>query len=92
MGRAGTFFDDFPILFHESVARQTERHVSFLLDLLGTQFAREGKKWSPSSKRMEVLGVIIDLSKYSEGVVYFCHTESRKTELDDTITKHLETN
>ena len=73
------------------MARQTEQHVSMLLDLLGLRFAREGKKWSPFSKRMEVLGVIIDFEKFCDGVVYFCHTEARKTELDDTITKHLET-
>ena len=82
---AGTFFEDFPILCLENVARQTEQHVSFLLDLLGMCFARAGKKWSPFNKRMEVLGVVIDLSKFSEGVVCFCHTESRKAELDQTF-------
>ena len=89
---SGTFFDDFPILCHEGVSRQTEQHVSMLLDLLGLRFARDGKKWSPFSKRLEVLGVIVDLEKFNEGVVYFCHTESRKAELDDTISKHLATN
>ncbi len=44
---AGTFFDDFPILCQESVSKQTEQHVSMLLDLLGLRFAREGKKWFP---------------------------------------------
>ena len=88
---AGTFFDDFPILCQESVSKQTEQHVSMLLDLLGLRFAREGKKWFPFSKRMEVLGVIIDFEKFSDGVVYFCHTEARKAELDETITRHLET-
>ena len=34
----------------------------------------------------------MDLEKFDEGVVYFCHTESRKAELDDTISKHLATN
>ena len=62
-----------------------------LLDLLGLHFAREGKMWSPFSQRMEVLGVIIDFEKFSDGVVYFCHTEARKAELDETITRHLET-
>ena len=53
---------------------------------------KERKKWSPFSKHMEVLGVVIDLSKFSAGVVYFRHTDSRREELDDTITKHLESN
>ena len=87
---AGTFFDDFPSLCQESVAMQTEQHLSMLLDLLGLRFAREGKKCSPFSKRMEVLGVI-NFEKFSDGVVHFCHKEARKAELDDAITKHLET-
>ena len=87
---AGTFFDDFPILSQGSVSRQTESHVSMLFDLLGLQFAKEGKKWAPFSESMEVLGVVIDLSGFSSGVVYFRHTESRKLELEDAITKHLD--
>ena len=80
---AGTFFDDFPILCRSDIAQQTEQQVSLLLDLLGMRFARDGKKWMPFSEQMDVLGVVI------RGVVYFKHTEARKTELDEVITKHL---
>ena len=86
---AGTFFDDFPILCRSDIVHQTERQVSLLLDLLGMKFAREGKKWVPFSEQMEVLGVVIDLSRYDQGVVYFKHTEARKTELDEAISRHL---
>ena len=86
---AGTFFDDFPILCRGDFANQTEQQVSLLLDLLGMRFAREGKKWMPFSEQMEVLGVVIDLSHFDQRVVYFKHTEARKTELDEVITKHL---
>ena len=86
---AGTFFDDFPISCRGDIVHQTEQHVSLLLDLLGMKFAREGKKWVPFSEQMEVLGVVIDLSRYDQGVVYFKHTEARKTELEEVISRHL---
>ena len=86
---AGTFFDDFPVLCRSDLAQQTEQQVSLLLDLLGMKFARDGKKWMPFSDQMDVLGVVIDFSHFSKGVVYFRHTDARKTELDEVITKHL---
>ena len=86
---AGTFFDDFPVLCRSDLAQQTEQQVSLLLDLLGMKFARDGKKWMPFSDQMDVLGAVIDFSHFSKGVVYFRHTEARKTELDEVITKHL---
>ena len=33
--------------------------------------------------------MVIDLSQYDHGVVYFKHTEARKTELDEVISRHL---
>ena len=89
---AGTFFDDFPIISRADIASQTEQHVAMLLDLLGLRFAREGKKWKPFDQQMEVLGVVIDFSKFCDGVVFFRHTDSRKEELEHTISRHLETN
>ncbi len=55
-------------------------------------FARDGKKWTPFSEQTEVLGVVIDLSCFNDGVVYCKHTYSRKAELDETIAKHLNNN
>lgn len=89
---AGTFFDDFPVISRADIASQSEQHVAMLFDLLGLRFAREGKKWKPFSQHMVVLGVVIDSSKFNEGVVFFRHTESRKEELDQTIEKHLGSN
>ena len=86
---AGTSFDDFPILCRGDIVHQTEQHVSLLWDLLGMKFAREGKKWVPFSEQMEVLWVVIDLSRYDQGVVYFKHTAARKTELEEVISRHL---
>ena len=56
------------------------------------KFAGDGKKWMPFGEKMEVLGVVIDLSHFDNGVVYFKRTESRKTELDDVIIKQLTEN
>ena len=89
---AGTFFDDFPILSRNDVSQQTEQHVSMVLDLLGMRFAKEGKKWAPFQNQLEVLGVVVDLSSFQDGVVFFRHTAARKEELNETLTKHLTTN
>ena len=87
---AGTFFDDFPILSKPEVANQTEQHVSHLLNLIGLRFSSEGKKWLPFDESMAVLGVILDLERFAEGVVSFKHTEARRSELEETLNRHLE--
>ena len=87
---AGTFFDDFPILSKAEISDQTEKHVSHLLNLIGLRFSSEGKKWLPFDERMAVLGVILDLRCFAEGVVSFRHTEARRRELEETLNRHLE--
>ena len=74
------------------MAQQTEDHVSLLLDLLGLKFSKEGKKWLPFDESMAVLGVILDLSRFKDGTVAFTHAESRRAELDETLSNHLKTN
>ena len=76
---AGTFFDDFPILSKSASAGQTEQHVSHLLNLIGLRFSAEGKKRLPFDMSMAVLGVVLDLSRFAEGVVSFKHTQPRRT-------------
>ena len=85
----GTFFDDFPVISRSDIATSTERHVSLLLDMLGMRFSKEGKKWVPFSNQMSVLGVVLDTSNFSNGSVFFKHTDSRKAELNETLDKHL---
>ena len=41
---------------------------------------------------MAVLGVILDLSRFQDGKVAFTHTETRRAELDETLSNHLKTN
>lgn len=76
---AGTFFDDFPILSKSASAGQTEQHVSHLLNLIGLRFSAEGKKRLPFDMSMAVLGVVLGLSRFAEGVVSFKHTQPRRT-------------
>lgn len=89
---AGTFFDDFPVLSRTDVAEHTEAHVALLLDLLGMKFSREGKKWLPFDEAMAVLGVVLDLSDVKMGLVTFKHTDARRAELDETLSRHLAEN
>ena len=86
---AGTFFDDFPVLSRADIASHTEEHVALLLDLLGMKFSREGKKWLPFDEAMAVLGVVLDLSEVHNGLVTFKHTDSRRAELDESLSRHL---
>ena len=39
---------------------------------------------------MSVLGVVLDLKRFEEGVVSFKHTEARRSELEETLNRHLE--
>ena len=87
---SGTFFGDFPILSMSSVATQTEEHVSHLLNLIGMRFSTDGKKLLPFSESMAVLGVVFDLERVKDGVVSFKHTEARRSELEETLNRHLE--
>ena len=85
----GTFFDDFPVISRSDIATSTEQHVALLLDLLGMRFSKEGKKWVPFSNQMSVLGVVLDTTNFSNGSVFFKHTDSRKAELNETLDRHL---
>ena len=85
----GTFVDDFPVISRSDIATSTEQHVALLLDMLGMRFSKEGKKWVPFSNQMSVLGVILDTSNFSNGSVFFKHTDSRKAELNETLDRHL---
>ena len=75
------FFDDFPTLAVEGMTVSADRSVGLLFDLLGIQFAKEGKKCQEFSDEMRALGLIFDLSKFVEGKVFIRHTTERQKEL-----------
>ena len=74
------FFDDFPTMAADTAAAQTDKCVGFLFDLLGVQYAKEGKKNQPFSNEMRALGLIFDLAGFDEGVVFIKHTPERRSE------------
>lgn len=64
--------------------------MGLLFDMLGIQFAKEGKKSQTFGPEMKALGLIFDLSQFDEGVVYIKHTSERREELLAKITSILE--
>eukprot|EP00435_Cladocopium_sp_Y103_P033307 s2858_g8.t1 len=88
---ASAFFDDFPTLSLSDLANNTEQCVGMLLDLLGIQFARDGKKCQAFGDEMKALGLIFDFSEFGQGRVFIKHTPDRRLELLDKIVDILET-
>ncbi|CAL1160066.1 unnamed protein product, partial [Cladocopium goreaui] len=86
------FFDDFPTMAADAAAAQTDKCVGFLFDLLGMQYAKEGKKNQPFSNEMRALGLIFDLAGFDEGVVFIKHTPERRSDLLERITSILRSN
>ena len=89
---SSAFFDDFPTLSVADASAMTDKHVAMLFDLLGIDFAREGKKCAQFGSQMKALGLVFDLEQFSSGKVYIRHTAERKTELLDRLNDILERN
>lgn len=84
------FFDDFPTMSVAALSKSTDQCVGLLFDMLGIQFAKEGKKSQAFGPEMKALGLIFDLSQFDEGVVYIKHTPERRAELLAKINSILE--
>ena len=76
----------------DAEAAQTDKCVGFLFNLLGVQYAKEGKKNQPFSNEMRALGLIFDLAGFDEGVVFIKHTPERRSELLERIASILRSN
>ena len=61
-----------------------------LMNVLGIEYASEGKKATVFGKQCRALGLIIDLSVLGSGQVILKHTPERVNELHRTITKILD--
>eukprot|EP00438_Fugacium_kawagutii_P036418 Skav228951 [mRNA] locus=scaffold2816:14273:15415:- [translate_table: standard] len=86
---SSAFFDDFPTLASAELSAFTDQHVAMLFDLLGIDFAREGKKSTEFGASMKALGLVFDLSGFSTGKVLIKHTDERKAELMERIDEIL---
>ena len=80
------FFDDYTLLSRKCLARSSGSSAELLFDLLGVEFAREGKKCTEFSTLVSTLGVELNLCA-SDGKVLLGHTEKRKAELSDAMSE-----
>ena len=79
------FFDDFVVFCQATQACNTGQTVEMLFKLLGWRFAEEGDKAMSFSQVFTALGVELQLSRASDGMVEFANTEKRRAELIETI-------
>ena len=84
-----SFFDDFLVYSEAPLASHTEKTVELLFDLLGWKIAKAGGKAMPFSEKLDCLGVSIDLTDFSSGVIRVSNTEDRKKEIIGNIETHL---
>ena len=84
------YYDDFPVFAFEDEAECVERAADALFDLMGVEYAKEGKKATNFSTTVSALGLVFDLADFSNGCVTIRHTERRAQELRDTLGHHLE--
>ena len=80
------FFDDYTLLSRKCLARSSGSSAELLFDLLGVEFAREGKKCTEFSTLVSTLGVELNLCG-SDGKVLLGHTEKRRVELSDAMSE-----
>ena len=80
------FFDDYTLLSRKCLAKSVGSSAELLFDLLGIEFAREGKKCTEFSALVSTLGVELNLCG-PLGEVFLGHTEKRKTELSDAVSE-----
>ncbi len=77
------FFDDYPCISPSIQSNSTMMTVKGLFGLLGFKFAED--KLSDFASTAEMLGVVIDASRSSEGLVKIDNKESRKTEVVNAL-------
>ena len=82
------FFDDYTLLSRKCLAKRSGSAAELLFDLLGIDFAREGKKCTEFNTTVSTLGVELNLCGPS-GEVLLGHTEKRKTELSEAVSEIL---
>ena len=76
-----TFYDGFTLLSTSSAAESSERSASFLLDLLGFDFDRDGDKAQPFCSHFRALGVEFNLAGEGHKTFQVGNTKERTDEL-----------
>ena len=86
-----SFFDDFTVLSKRLSSNSAAIACESLFNLLGIQFARDGKKAVAWDTTVKTLGVQFNLRPSEQkGVVLLGHTESRIEELKTVLSGFLE--
>ena len=83
------FFDDYTLLSRKCLAKSAGGAAELLFDLVGIDFAREGKKCRDFSAVVSTLGVELNLCGHS-GEVLLGHTEKRKAELPEAVSEIIQ--
>ena len=85
-----SFFDDYTLLSKGLAANSAAIAAESLFDMLGIQFARDGKKAVGWDTKVRTLGVQFDLKPEGQkGVVLLGHTENRVQELKTALESFL---
>ncbi|CAE7258535.1 unnamed protein product [Symbiodinium sp. CCMP2592] len=85
-----SFFDDYITFATSGQALSAESSVTAMFKLLGWAFAESGDKSHDFAKCFTALGIVADLSKVCDGVIYFKNTERRIEEIKSFVQKVLE--
>ena len=75
------FYDDFPIFSEPGLENNTDQAAETFFTLLGWAFDKEGDKHASFSAKLSALGVVVNLSPLSAGMVEILNTEARVSEL-----------
>ncbi|CAE7781121.1 kptA, partial [Symbiodinium sp. CCMP2592] len=84
------FFDDYSVVSKEGLKQNTAFAVQSLFNLLGLDYAKEGKKAPEFSGVFQMLGLVVDLSQFESRLVKIGHTDKRIAELMRSLDGILE--
>eukprot|EP00438_Fugacium_kawagutii_P022633 Skav216773 [mRNA] locus=scaffold3064:4705:6270:+ [translate_table: standard] len=82
------YYDDYPVVDFKALAKQTDAAVRALTSMLGFKCAID--KELPFAQRSELLGVVLDSSDSTKGVVRVSNKEDRLDELSTTVQSILD--
>lgn len=85
-----SFFDDFITFASARQTRSAEYAVTSMFKLLGWAFAESGDKSLDFAECFQALGIVIDLSRVRDGLVFFKNTERRVAEIKAFVGKVLD--
>ena len=83
------YFDDFIVVARQGEELSVGKAVAALFTLLGWRYAEEGAKAADFADLFKALGIMVDLSRSSEGLALFRNTDKRTSELAEALREVL---